>query len=83
MAHRQRGRRHAAAFQIPVRPGTRIEDTRRRLFECFSEFTLIHQSFERTQVFNCPVGHHVREEMQRIGQSFGGRPEPHHTLGHR
>jgi hypothetical protein len=52
------------------------------VFERFSEFTLAGQSFERTQVFNRSIGHHVRKEMHRVGQSFGGRLEPHHTLGH-
>jgi hypothetical protein len=82
VAHWQRGCRHKAAFQIPVRPGTRIEDTRRRVFEHFSKLTLAHHAFERTQVFNRPIGHHMREEMHRVGQSFRGGLEPHHTLGH-
>ncbi|MGB7720398.1 MAG: hypothetical protein WBL65_10895 [Bryobacteraceae bacterium] len=82
MANRQRGRRHTAAFQIPVRPGTRIEDTRRRVFERFSEFTLAGQAFERTQVINRSIGHHMRQEMHRVGQSFRWRLEPHHTFGH-
>jgi hypothetical protein len=52
------------------------------VFKCFSEFTLAGQSFESTQVFNRSIGHHMREEMHRVGQSFRGRFEPHHTLGH-
>jgi hypothetical protein len=52
------------------------------VFKCFSEFTLAGQSFERTQVFNRSIGHHMRKEMHRVGQSLGGRFEPHHTFSH-
>jgi hypothetical protein len=82
VANRQRGRRHTAAFQIPVRPGTRIEDTRRRVFERFSEFRLANHAFESAQVFDRSIGHHMREEMHRIGQSFRWRLEPYHTFSH-
>jgi hypothetical protein len=52
------------------------------VFKCFSEFRLANQAFQRTQVFNRPVGHHMRQEMHRVGQSFRGRLEPHHPFGH-
>jgi hypothetical protein len=52
------------------------------VFECFSEFRLAHQAFQRAQVFNRSIGHHVREEMYRVGQSFRWRLEPYHTFGH-
>jgi hypothetical protein len=52
------------------------------VFECFSEFALAGQAFERAQVFNRSVGHHMREEMHRVGQSFRGCLEPHHTFSH-
>jgi hypothetical protein len=28
------------------------------------------------------IGHHVRKEMHRGGESFRGRLEPHHPLSH-
>ena len=40
------------------------------MFECFSKFTVAGQAFERTQVFNRSIGHHMREEMHRVSQSF-------------
>jgi hypothetical protein len=52
------------------------------VFEHFSKLTLAGHAFERTQVFNRPVGHHMRQEMHRVGQSFRGRLEPHHPFGH-
>jgi hypothetical protein len=52
------------------------------VFERFSEFALAGQAFERAQVFNGSVGHHMREEMHRVGQSFRWRLEPHHALSH-
>jgi hypothetical protein len=82
VAHRQRGRRYTATFQIPVRPGTRIEDTRRRVFQRFSELTLAHHAVERAQIFHRSIGHRMREEMNRVGQSFRRRLEPHYPLGH-
>ena len=36
----------------------------------------------RAQIFDRSVSHHMRQEMHRIGQSFRGCLEPHHTLGH-
>jgi hypothetical protein len=68
MAHRQGRRRHAAAFQIPVRPGTRIEDPRRRVFQRLSEFTLAHHAFQRAQVFHRSIRHRMRQEMHRVGE---------------
>jgi hypothetical protein len=52
------------------------------VFECFSEFTLANHAFDRAQVFDRSIGHHMRQEMHRVGQSFRGRLEPHHTFGH-
>jgi hypothetical protein len=52
------------------------------MFERFSEFRLANQAFQRTQVFNRSIGHHVRQEMHRVGQNFRWRLEPHHTFSH-
>jgi len=52
------------------------------VFQCFSELALAHHAFERAQIVHRSIGHHVREKMHRIGQSFRGRLEPHHPLSH-
>src|ERR1035437_8181337 len=66
----RRGRWYTSAFQIPVRPGAWIENARRRVFERFSTLSLSNQSLDSAQVFHRSVGHHMREEMHRVRQSF-------------
>jgi hypothetical protein len=69
---RKRRRGSATVFQIPVSPGTRVEDARRCVVDHFREVLGTDQSFECAQVVHGPISHHVREKMDRVGERFGG-----------
>jgi hypothetical protein len=42
-----------------------------------------YDAIERLQIFHSSPSHDVREEMDRLGQGFGGWFEPDHARGNR
>jgi hypothetical protein len=58
-------------FQIPIRPGSRVEDSRRCPVDRFDEF-LFRQIFpQRCHILICSVGQNVRDKMDRVIDRFG------------
>jgi len=83
LAHRERRCRPWTIFEVPIRPGTGVEDSGRGVFEHFAEFFGPGHTFECLKIEYRPVGHDVSEEMDRVGQGLRRRLESDHAGGNR
>jgi len=76
-AHRHRRRRSAATNQIPICPGSRVEDAGGRVFQHFEIVVLADDAAQCPQIVRGAEHHDVCEELQRIGKRAFGFFEPY------
>lgn len=78
---RKRGNRNATTFEIPVGPGSGIENTGRGTLQNLAKFFQPGHTLDSFQVFDRAIGHQVRQKMHRLGQRLLRLFEPDDPAG--